>query len=37
MAKEWIKKKNQFDVVDVRKLTGNFLPKLLNYLVLISL
>ena len=30
MTKEWIKKKNQFDVVDVRKLTGNFLPKLLN-------
>jgi len=30
MTKEWTKKKNQFDVVDVRELTGNFLTKLLN-------
>ena len=30
MAKEWESMKNKFDVVDVRKLTGNFLPKLLS-------
>ena len=29
MTKNWVEKKDQFDVVDVRKLTGNFLPKLL--------
>lgn len=30
MAKEWENKKDLFDVVDVRKLTGNFLPGILN-------
>ncbi len=30
MKKEWEDKKDSFKVVDVRKLTGNFLPKLLN-------
>jgi len=30
MTKEWEKNKDFFDVVDVRKLTGNFLPGLLN-------
>ncbi len=29
MTTKWGEKKDQFDVVDVRKLTGNFLPKLL--------
>jgi len=29
MTTKWEEKKDQFDVVDVRKLTGNFLPKLL--------
>jgi hypothetical protein len=30
MTKEWENKKDQFKVVDVRKLTGNFLPGILN-------
>jgi len=30
MSKEWENKKDLFDVVDVRKLTGNFLPGILN-------
>lgn len=30
MATEWENKKGQFDVVDVRELSGNFLPGLLN-------
>jgi translation elongation factor EF-1beta len=30
MPKEWENKKDKFNVVDVRKLTGNFLPKLLS-------
>ncbi len=30
MTKEWEEKKDAFTVVDVRKLTGNFLPGLLN-------
>ena len=30
MKKEWEDKKDSFKIVDVRKLTGNFLPKLLN-------
>ena len=30
MTKEWENKKDKFNVVDVRKLTGNFLPKLLS-------
>jgi hypothetical protein len=30
MAKEWENNKDLFNVVDVRKLTGNFLPGLLN-------
>ena len=30
MAKEWENNKALFNVVDVRKLTGNFLPGLLN-------
>ena len=30
MAKDWENRKDRFEVVDVRKLTGNFLPGLLN-------
>ncbi len=30
MTKEWENTKDQFKVVDVRKLTGNFLPSILN-------
>ena len=30
MATEWENKKDQFDVVDVRQLSGNFLPELLS-------
>ena len=30
MVKEWENRKDCFDVVDVRKLTGNFLSGLLN-------
>ncbi len=30
MTKEWENKKDKFNVADVRKLTGNFLPKLLS-------
>ena len=30
MTREWENKKDQFKVVDARKLTGNFLPGILN-------
>lgn len=30
MARDWESRKDRFEVVDVRKLTGNFLPGLLN-------
>ena len=30
MTKEWTSKKDSFEVIDVRKLTGNFLPMLLK-------
>jgi hypothetical protein len=30
MTKEWENTKDQFKVVDVRKLTGNFLPGILK-------
>ena len=30
MTKEWENRKDKFNIVDVRKLTGNFLPKLLS-------
>jgi len=36
MTKEWETKRDQFGVVDVRKLTGNFLPGILNKAVQIE-
>jgi hypothetical protein len=30
MGKDWENRKDRFGVVDVRKLTSNFLPELLN-------